>query len=119
MRTWPNEGWASIEAEKTYELVARFGNQPPWTIEMTGFEWGNGLRGVRNVNDETEQVAPFVDEFMTELRMRWTIDGTEIGTYSLNGSYRAMQEVFACQESYEAATSGDPFAGSGVRDPFR
>lgn len=118
-----DDSWTSIEDDKRYELTVEFDRRPPWDLEMVGFAWNNGLHGVRIFNDNSDQIGRFVDDFMSANNMRWTFGGRHVGTYPLHGSRVAMEEVFACQKSFNDAVANDPFAyssSSGASaDPFR
>ncbi|GGH22495.1 hypothetical protein GCM10010973_07830 [Cribrihabitans marinus] len=116
-----NKDWRSIEEGKEYEVTAKFGNESPWNLEMTG-SVDDDFRALRlYVPADSDDAGRFVQEFMRETKMRWTYEGADLGLYKLNGSRRAFKEVVACTKSYRDAvrSSSDPFSRSSTgSDPF-
>lgn len=104
--------WGSIEAGKEYAIEVKFGNETPWTLNMDGvrIEDFPGLNIL--IDASTDEAGLFIDEFQRETSMAWRFNRASLGRYTLRGSRRAFNEVFACQRSYLEALSSqsDPFA---------
>lgn len=121
--TLMDKAWESIESGKEYSVEVYFGDETPWTLEMTGQDY-NGNPGLNFAFDaSTEQSGLFAKEFMRETGMKWYYRNTKLGHYSLSGSRQAFDEAVACQRSFNDAISGvsDPFGGSSggsSSDPF-
>lgn len=118
-----DEKWKSIEDDKEYEVKVAFGNETPWTLDMTGRKAENisGLRILIPLS--SEQAADFADEFMRETSMEWTYEGVSLGSLALDGSRQAFNEAIACTRSYREAVeqAADPFGkvAPGDGDPFQ
>ena len=121
--TLMNNKWKSIEDKKEYEVVVTFGNETPWTLEMTGVKfdstWGMEFRHPAGA----EKAGKFVKEFMREVDMEWTYKGQQLGFLSLSNSRAAFEEAVACTKSYQAAvgSNSDPFSAGDTTtdsDPF-
>jgi hypothetical protein len=117
------EEWQAIEDDKEYTVNVKFGNETPWTLEMTGvrLETFNGLNF--SISAATEEAGLIAEEFVREVSMDWTYDGKNIAFVTLRGSRAAFEEAVACTKSYRNATqqSDDPFSSSSQRsadDPF-
>lgn len=118
-----DEKWKSIEDEKEYEVKVAFGNETPWTLDMTGRK-AHTISGLRILIPlSSEQAADFADEFMRETGMEWTYDGVSLGSLALDGSRQAFNEMIDCTKSYQEAVgqAADPFgkAAPGTYDPFQ
>jgi len=118
-----DDAWKSIEAGKEYSVKVYFGDETPWTLEMSGrnYEGSPGLDFAFDAS--TEKAGRFIDEFMSETGMKWFYMNAMLGHYSLRGSRLAINEAAACQRSFNEALSGvsDPFGGSSGganSDPF-
>lgn len=108
--TMLDEGWESIETGSNYAVTLSLGEQPPWTLDMTGV-FMDGAPGLNILVDaSTEKAADFIEEFQRELRMTWSYGDEELGRFTLQGSRRAFDEVLACQNAHEAALSAQPAA---------
>lgn len=118
-----NDLWKSIEKEKEYDVEVTFGNETPWTLEMTGVELksSSGLSFV--IDAQSETAGLFVEEFSKEVNMQWQYLGKPLGLLLLlNNSRDAFREVVECTRSYKDAVEqiSDPFAvGTGKSDPFQ
>lgn len=121
--TLMNDKWKSIEDKKEYEVVVTLGNEEPWTLEMSGVKfdttWGMNF----STPASSEKAGKFVEEFMREVDMEWTYNGTRLGYLSLRNSRAAFEEAVACTKSYQDAvgTTSDPFSSDGNNktiDPF-
>ncbi|SDJ16575.1 hypothetical protein [Lutimaribacter saemankumensis] len=121
--TLMDDAWASIENGKEYNVKVFFGDETPWTLEMTGRDF-NGNPGLTfSFDASTEQSGQFAREFMKETEMKWYYRNTMLGHYSLRGSRQAFDTAVECQKSFHEAVSGlsDPFGGSSGNsntDPF-
>lgn len=121
--TLMDKAWGSIESGKEYSIKVYFGDETPWTLEMTGQDY-NGIPGLNFAFDAmTDQSGEFAKEFMRETGMKWFYKNSLLGSYSLRGSRQAFDEAVACQRSFNEAVSGvsDPFRGSSHgsnSDPF-
>ncbi len=118
--------WASIEEGRDYEIEVTFGDETPWSLSMSGMDYG-GLPGLNIMFDATGDKAElFIREFRRETHMTWKYGQATLGRFSLSGSRRAFDEVLRCQKSYLEALGGpnapfdDPFAAParGSDDPF-
>lgn len=114
--------WKSIEDGKEYAIEVRFGDETPWTLNMDGVRI-DGYPGLNIMIDAAADESDlFVGEFQRETRMEWSYGDSLLGRYTLRGSFRAFDEVIACQRSYFEALDAqrDPFSssGGGKRDPF-
>lgn len=118
-----DEKWKSIEEGKDYEVKVAFGNETPWTLDMTGrkADTVSGLRILIPIS--SEQAANFADEFMRSSHMEWTYEGVSLGRLGLDGSRQAFSEAIDCTKSYQEAIgqSSDPFSGASPNagDPFQ
>lgn len=121
-----DQRWESIQDDKEYSINLNFGDETPWTLEMSGIQV-DGYPGLNIMIDiESDEADLFIKEFQRETRMVWKFKGSELGRYTLRGSSRAFDEVIACQRSYLDALgsqNSDPFATSGKsksksKDPF-
>ena len=119
--TMMDRRWGSIENGKEYPIKLTFGDESPWTLNMDGIVV-EGFPGLNIMIDaSSDEARLFIDEFQRETRMAWAYGTASLGRYTLRGSRRAFDQVFACQRSYLDAMSSqsDPFAGSGPKsDPF-
>lgn len=120
--TLMDDRWESIEEGKEYNVKVHFGDETPWSMEMTGKDY-SGTPGLNVAIDvESDQAELFAEEFQRETGMKWTYGDTTLGNYTLRGSRAAFQETISCQQSFNEAVSNasDPFSGngSGPRDPF-
>lgn len=118
-----DDAWQSVEDGKEYSVKVYFGDETPWTLEMSGRDYG-GSPGLNfSFDASTDQAGLFANEFMRETGMKWYYNNVMLGHYSLRGSRAAFNESVACQKSFNEAVSGvsDPFGGSSGRansDPF-
>lgn len=116
-----DDAWRSIEAGKEYSVKVYFGDETPWTLEMSGRNYDGSPALNFTFDASTEQSGRFVNEFMRETGMKWYYNNAMLGHYSLRGSRQALDEAVACQKSFNEALSGvsDPFGGGGGNsDPF-
>jgi len=113
--------WRSIESGKEYRVTMRFGDEQLWTLDMEGQRFDRLPGLMLTYPAGSARAKRFLAEFMRETRMIWWYDGVRLGDFSLRGSQVAMQEVMACQRSFEEATTGesDPFSRPVPEDdPF-
>jgi hypothetical protein len=119
--TMMDRRWTSLEGGKEYSITINFGDETPWTLNMDGVVVQD-MPGLNIMIDaSSDEAGLFIDEFQRETRMAWAYGNASLGRYTLRGSRRAFDEVFACQRSYlEAlASQSDPFTGTSTRkDPF-
>ena len=120
--TLMNENWKSIRDGEDYEISVTFGDETPWPFTMTGVMYG-GTPGLTIYSEAQSDAAKlFMEEFMRENNMLWRYDNIELGNFSLRNSRRALTDVMACQDSYQAAIESvsDPFSFTSTRssDPF-
>jgi len=118
-----DDAWQSIEAGKEYSVKVYFGDETPWTLEMSGKNYDGSPALNFAFDATTEQSGRFIDEFVRETGMKWYYRNAMLGHYSLRGSGLAIDEAVACQKSFNEAVAGvsDPFGGSagGLNsDPF-
>lgn len=118
-----DDAWESIEAGKEYAVKVYFGDETPWTLEMTGRDFSGSPGLSFTFDSSTEQSGLFAEEFTKETSMKWFYQNVMLGHYSLRGTRAAFEEIVACQKSFNEATSGvsDPFGGSSGSsnpDPF-
>jgi hypothetical protein len=118
-----DDAWESIEAGKEYSVKVYFGDETPWTLEMSGRVYDGSPALNFAFDASTEQSGTFAREFMRETGMKWYYRNTMLGHYSLRGSRQAFDEAVACQKSFNEAVAGvsDPFGGSSGgsnSDPF-
>lgn len=118
-----DDAWKSIEPGKEYSVKVYFGDETPWTLEMSGKDY-DGSPAINFAFDAySEKAGLFVEEFQRELGMAWYYQNVQLGRYSLRGTQKAFDEVVACQKSFNEAVSSvsDPFggpSGSSKTDPF-
>lgn len=120
--TLMDDRWQSIEAGKEYEIRAYFGDETPWTLQMSGKDYG-GTPGLNfGFEASSDQAGLFVEEFQRELNMEWFYQGVSLGNFTLRGSRAALEEAARCQVSFNEAMSNasDPFGvgSSNSTDPF-
>lgn len=97
-----DQRWESIEPSERYPVTLKFGDEPPWTLEMQGVMM-DGLPGLNILIDASiDQSLEFIEEFQREMRMRWSYGEAELGEFTLRGSRRAFDEVLKCQRSFDA-----------------
>lgn len=118
-----DDAWTSIEPGKEYSIKVYFGDETPWTLEMTGRDYDGSPAIDFAFDASTEQSGRFIEEFIRETGMKWYYRNTMLGHYSLRGSGLAVDEVVACQKSFNEAVAGvsDPFGGGtggSNSDPF-
>lgn len=118
-----DDAWKSIEAGKEYSVKVYFGDETPWTLEMSGKDFDGSPALSYAFDASTEQSGLFLDEFIRETGMKWYYRNAMLGHYSLKGSRQAMNETVDCQRSFNEAVAGvsDPFGGSSGgsnSDPF-
>lgn len=111
--------WESIVDGTSYDIIVKFGNESPWTLNMIGRRYGESPGLAILIDAGATEARRFVDEFQRKSDMRWTYKGALLGHFTLRGSRRALDEAIACQKSYNSAVSSvaDPFAGV-KSDPF-
>ena len=115
-----NPSWESINPEKFYDLSVQFGNRAPWEGEASVLVFENVKGLVLKVGGD-ESIGNFTNELMRMTNVKISYRGEQIANLSLDGSYRAMEEVFACQAAMNntAGSSDDPFSSeSNSEDPF-
>jgi hypothetical protein len=115
-----NPSWESINPDKFYDLTVQFGNRTPWDGEASVLVFSNMNGLVLEVGDD-EAIGEFVNELMRMTSVKISYRGEQIANLSLDGSYKAMEEVFACQAAMNAggSTPEDPFSNeSKSTDPF-
>lgn len=113
--TLMDDRWQSIADDADYDIGVQFGTASPWELGMTGRKMGDSGALTLKVYSASDDAKRFVEEFMAMTTMNWDFDGTELGRFTLRDSRRAFNEVVACQNSYDATTTEDPFAKT---DPF-
>lgn len=121
--TLMDDAWKSIEAGKEYSVKLYFGDETPWTLEMSGRNYDGSPALNFAFDASAEQSGLFAREFMSETGMKWYYNNAMLGHYSLKGSRQAFDEAAACQKSFNEALSGvsDPFGGGSggpKSDPF-
>lgn len=98
-----DDRWESIVPQKAYPVTLAFGDEQPWTLDMTGV-FMDGAPGLNILIDTSvDKSAVFIEEFQRELRMTWSYGDFRLGQFTLRGSRRAFQQVLACQREYDAA----------------
>ena len=115
-----NPSWESINPEKFYDLSVQFGNRPPWEGEASVVVFEN-IKGLVLKVGGDESIGNFTNELMRMTNVKISYRGERIANLSLDGSYRAMEEVFTCQAAMNnrAGDSNDPFSSeSNSDDPF-
>jgi hypothetical protein len=118
-----NDNWSSLQVEQNYGVILNFGDETPWNLTMTAYDY-EGTPGLTIYQQaQGGKVDLFRQEFRRESNMVWRYNGTELGNFSLAGSTWAMNQVEECQISWlakgildETAEGDDPFARSA--DPF-
>lgn len=110
-----DDDWRSLESGKVYDLSIEFDNEGAWQVPARGTRLNE--QAVALVGQTSESL--FIVEFMERHVMKVRYEGDEIVRLSLDGSYRAVQEMFNCQKQIDAYQDdeGDPFDG-GPDDPF-
>lgn len=122
-----NEKWASIEAEKDYDITIRMDRESPWDARARGLRMGDFPMLVIHTNE-----VGFFDEIVRKHGMSVYFNGNEIASLSLAGSAAASNLIVECQQlvqQYMASGAlddlpeppSDPFATQQVDrrdDPF-
>lgn len=103
-----NAKWHSIADHKKYALAVKFGNRPAWTGNASGMHLGALPMLLLNIGTKKGYADAFAKELMQANFVRVTFHGKQIAKLSLNGTYAAMQEVYACQKEMEKYNQ-DPF----------
>lgn len=108
-----DDRWDSIVPQKAYPVTLAFGDEQPWTLDMTGV-FMDGAPGLNILIDTSvDKSAVFIEEFQREMRMTWSYGDIRLGQFTLRGSRRAFEQVIACQREYDArARATDAAAGS-------
>ena len=114
--------WRSIEYGKNYPIRIRFGNQPAWAGNATGFSFNppqnqTWLRMaiIRKTGFD------FVSDFMKERFVAVDYNRREILRLNLKDSYAAGLKLIECQKA-ASKVKQDPFretTSPTVEDPFR
>jgi len=115
-----NPAWKSLNLEKFYDLTVQFGNRDPWEGEASVVILDNVKFLVIKVSGD-DSIGNFTNELMRMTGVKISYQGEQIANLSLDGSYRAMEEVFACQAAVNSddEKSDDPFSNeSDPNDPF-
>ena len=100
--------WQSIESGSSYPVSLTFGNNTPWVLEMTGVHM-DGAPGLHILIDATmDRSATFIEEFQSEMKMRWSYADTTLGEFTLSGSRQAFQQVVACQTTHAETIAAPP-----------
>jgi hypothetical protein len=106
--------WTDFAPGTPHEITVSFGDESPWTAPMTGFD----LDGVPGLHLSLHRDDPAADLFITEFRreghMRWTHADTELGTFSLRGSNKAMAQTLACQAEYTTDVTATPVSNASL-----
>ncbi|MEC7258811.1 MAG: hypothetical protein VXW58_13420 [Pseudomonadota bacterium] len=100
--------WQSIEPGVSYPVSLTFGNNTPWVLDMAGVHM-DGAPGLHILIDATmDRSATFIEEFQSEMKMRWAYADTTLGEFTLRGSRQAFQQVVDCQAAHAEPVAAPP-----------
>ena len=67
------------------------------------------MPGLHILIDATmDRSATFIEEFQSEMKMRWSYADTTLGEFTLSGSRQAFQQVVACQTAHAETIAAPP-----------
>ena len=112
-----NPAWKSIKQDARYSLKIEFDDYGAWDMPSTGRsdDDGPGVAWVGNI-DQNADGDTFMGEFMIASGMRVSINGREVGRYSMKDTRSAALSLSRCV--IQAQKGRDPFRGQGQVDPF-
>ena len=117
-----NVKWRSIEYGKKYPIKMRFGNQPAWTGNASGFSFDPPENQTWLRLGVTRKTGvEFITEYMREKFVAVDYNEKEILRLSLKDSFRAGLNLLECQKATNTEKQ-DPFkdaSSSSKEDPFR
>lgn len=105
--------WTSLVNDQSYDLTVKFGRRSPWD--------GQALAVISDAGENFLTLtvdSDFMEEFANQNEVRMNFGPAEIAFLGLQGSRRALNEMIACQDAWDAAGPSDPFAGAAGADPF-
>jgi hypothetical protein len=114
--TWVSDtDWTSLVPGNSYPLSITFGRRSPWTGDALAIAQDNGPVYLSLIIDSN-----FIEEFAGQNEVRMHFGDTEIAYLGLQGSRRAVNEMYACQDSWDKQPklNDDPFANADNADPF-
>lgn len=116
-----NPAWKSIKDGSRYTLQIEFDDYGEWDMPAVGRgdEDGPGVAWIGNIQPNAQENT-FMGEFMVATGMRVSINGREIGRYSMEDTRAASMTLSSCLRNAHA--TADPFEGLGgtsePEDPF-
>lgn len=96
--------WKSLSPGKKYKMNVQFGEETPWTVEMTG-----RLIGKQPMLFMTFSNANFWTEFRRSKTVKLEYVNRTVGYLKLEGSNLGFEKLVECQK-YHISKSSDPFA---------
>ena len=113
-----NPAWKSIKEGNKYTLEIEFDDYGAWEMPAVGRSDrdGPGVAWIGSIQPD-EQKDTFMGEFMLASGMRVSINGRQIGSYSMKDTSAAAVMLSSCLRT--AHETSDPFEGLGeTQDPF-
>lgn len=116
-----NPSWKSVRDGARYTIDIEFDDLGRWEMPALGKsdEDGPGITWIGNISTNSEGDT-FMGEFMIAKSMRVSINGREIGSYSMDDTRSASLTLSTCLRN--AHRTSDPFEGLQVperqEDPF-
>lgn len=90
-----NPGWSIESTDQTYEIKVKFDDKPAWVVDLNGLKLDDDDMIYLSARSDKFE---FVEDFMERSKMQLSFDGRALDTLTLEGSYRALVSVLACQD---------------------
>lgn len=103
--------WQAIEYQKKYEVQLKFGDEFKWTERAEGYSFyppeDQPYLAISIDGSNENYLALFLKEFSQEANFQLFFNGTSIANLGLNGSDKALQKLYECQEEMDSIPHGD------------
>lgn len=94
-----HRNWDRISDGATYNLTVQFDGRSPWDVTASGMTLNNINGLVITEPVDSDQAAPFANEFQRSYNMTWRYQGDSLGKLSLKDSRRALDTAIECTKA--------------------